>query len=92
MEIEHIVYLENGDEFKSFLNSNWYDTATPYQFCIKELLEIKSIIANGKMIKIDSNNKIYVISNLDEFQTWIKKVFYGGFEKFVFPSEENASR
>lgn len=87
MEIEHKVYFENGNEFKSFLNSNWYDTATPYQWCIKELLEIKRYIAEGKTIKIDSNNNIQIITNLDEFKTWIEKVFYGGFEKFVFPTE-----
>jgi hypothetical protein len=87
MEIEHKVYLENGEEFKSFLNSNRYDTATPYQFCVKELLEIKNIIIGGNTIKIDSNNKVYIITNLVEFKTWITKVFYGGFEKFVFKPE-----
>lgn len=87
MEIEHKVYFENGEEFKNFLNSNWYDTATPYQFCIKELLEIKKAVESGKKIKIESNNKIYQITNLAEFETWIKKVFCGGFEKFVFSTK-----
>lgn len=88
MKIEHTIYFENGGVFKTFLNSNWYDTASPYQFCIKELLEIKDAISNGKIIKIDSNSTVYLISNLNDFQTWIKKVFHGGFEEFIFTNKQ----
>ena len=81
---EHIVYSENGEVFKAFLNSNWYDTVSPYMYCVSELKSIKSKIDNDKKFKIESNGKIYHITTNLEFKNWIEKVFYGGFEKHVF--------
>ncbi|TWI03159.1 hypothetical protein IQ05_00088 [Flavobacterium tiangeerense] len=84
MDVEHIIYKENGEEFKSFLNSNWYDTATPYQFCISELKKIKNEIDSGKAFLIVSYDQKYKISTSKEFEKWIVNIFLGGFEKFVF--------
>jgi hypothetical protein len=83
MEIEHNVFIDD-DLIKSFTNSNWYDTATPYQFCITELIFLKHKIEIGKKLRIESKGKTYKINNLDEYKKWIESVFYGGFEKFVF--------
>ena len=83
-ETEHIVYFENGDLFKSFLNSNWYDTPTPYQFCTAELKEIKNTLKSGHKLRIVSNDETHLISSLDDFRFWIKNIFGGGFEEYVF--------
>ncbi len=83
-EIEHNIYYENGELFKCFLHSNWYDTATPYQYCVKELKEIRDSIAGGQKLKFESYGKTHFISTQDEFKNWIENVFYGGYEKFVF--------
>ncbi|PIF53600.1 hypothetical protein [Flavobacterium sp. 2] len=84
MQTEHIVYSENGEVFKAFLNSNWYDTVTPYMYCVSELKSIKNKIDNSEKFKIESNNKVYHITTIEEFRIWIEKVFYGGFEEYVF--------
>jgi hypothetical protein len=84
MDVEHIVYSEDGEVFKTFLNSNWYDTTNPYLYCVSELKSIKSKIDNNEKFKIESNGKIYPITTNLEFKVWIEKVFYGGFEKDIF--------
>ncbi|OXA79937.1 hypothetical protein SAMN05444397_106166 [Flavobacterium aquidurense] len=81
---EHVVYSENGEVFNAFLNSNWYDTMSPYLYCVSQLKSIKSKIDNNEKFKIESNGKIYHITTNLEFRNWIEKVFYGGFEKHVF--------
>ncbi len=86
MEIEHKVFI--GEVLiKSFVNSNWYDTATPYQYCISELTILRQKIEIGENLRIESNGKTYEINNLEEYKKWIETVFYGGFEKFVFRTE-----
>ena len=82
----HHVYFEDGTPYKYFSHSNWYDTATPYQYCVRELKEIKNIIKSGQKLKIESYGNVHLISTLDEFKNWIENVFYGGFEKYVFES------
>lgn len=84
MEAEHIVYSENGEVFKAFLNSNCYDTTSPYMFCVSELKSIKNKIDNSEKFKIESNGKIYQITTNSEFRAWMEKVFYGGYEDYVF--------
>lgn len=83
MNIEHKVFID-GILIKSFTSSDWYDTATPYKFCISELLYLKLRIEKGDRLKIDSLGKIYEIDNLDSYSTWMQTVFGGGFEQFVF--------
>ena len=86
MEIEHKVFI-GGVLIKSFVNSNWYDTATPYQFCISELTILRQKIEIGENLRIESNGKTYEINNLEEYKKWMETVFYGGFEKFVFRTD-----
>lgn len=83
MEIEHNIFI-NDVLIKSFSNSAWYDTATPYQHCVSELKIVKQKIEIGNKLRIESNSKTYQINNLIEFKDWITTVFGGGFEKFVF--------
>ncbi|MBS7252825.1 hypothetical protein [Flavobacterium branchiicola] len=84
MDAKHFVYSEDGEVFKAFLDSNWYDTVSPYLYCVSELKSIKSKIENNEKFKIESNGKIYLITTNGEFKTWIEKVFHGGFEEHVF--------
>ncbi len=86
-EFEPIVYFENGKTYKSFLHSNWYDTTTPYQYCVGELTEIKNTIQSGQKLRIESYGKPHLISTSEQFKSWIENVFCGGFEKYVFKSE-----
>ncbi|MBP9068385.1 MAG: hypothetical protein KBG47_02685 [Bacteroidia bacterium] len=83
-QVEHIVFFENGDQLNTFLNSNWYDTATPFHFCVSELKIIKEELKRGHKLKIESNGKTYKISSLADFENWIKNIFGGGFESHVF--------
>jgi len=84
MEIEHVVFSDDDTVLKSFSNSSWYDTATPYQFCISELRELKNEIKNNRRIYIESNGIKYQIFSLNEFRIWIEEVFLGGFENIFF--------
>jgi hypothetical protein len=83
MDIEHKIYIDNK-LVKSFSSSVWYDTATPFQWCISELKELKKELQEGKSLEIISQDKNYKIENIMEFKTWTEKVFNGGFEKYVF--------
>ncbi|MCZ4242541.1 hypothetical protein [Pedobacter punctiformis] len=83
MEIEHNVYI-NQELKQSFLNSNWYDTASPYQWCINALKNLKDEIDLSKRVEIISNGVTYKIINNADFKNWIEQVFFGGFEKYVF--------
>lgn len=83
MDIEHQIFIENK-LVKSFSNSKWYDTTTPYQWCVSELKELKKELLDGKSLKIISLDKTYSIENIMDFKTWTEKVFNGGFEKYVF--------
>lgn len=83
MAIEHKVFID-GVLIKSFTGSDWYDTATPYKFCLSELLFLKHRIEKGDRLEIDSRGKIYIIDHLDSYKTWLQSVFGGGFEQFVF--------
>jgi hypothetical protein len=83
MGIEHNVFID-GALIKSFTSSDWYDTATPYQFCIAELLFLKHRIEKGDRLEINSRGQLYIIDNLDSYKAWMQTVFGGGFEQFVF--------
>ncbi|WP_316805246.1 hypothetical protein [Pedobacter nototheniae] len=83
MEIEHRIYVDQ--ELKqSFLNFSWYDTASPYQWCIGALNNLKDEISSGKYVEIISNGVTYKITDNVDFKNWIVQVFFGGFEKYIF--------
>ena len=65
MKIEHCVFI-NEVLIKAFTNSNWYDTASPYQFCISELIFLKHKIESGQKLTIESLGEIYKIDNLSQ--------------------------
>lgn len=75
METAHQVYLENGELYKSFTASEWYDTATPAQYCLKELNEIWNAIQAGQRFYIDSTGNRYTITSVNDFRDWLANVF-----------------
>lgn len=82
-EIEHMVYDETGRFLNCFTNSGWYDTATPAQWCIRAMTELKNILSGGKKLKIISCGKTYEIATQDDFRDWLKFEFKGGFEIMI---------
>lgn len=81
--MEHTVFIE-GVLVKSFSNSVWYDTATPFQYCVAELKQLKAIIESGSSLVIEGGGETYRIGNLEEYKRWMTSVFHGGFENWVF--------
>jgi hypothetical protein len=83
MDISHRVFV-GGKIIKTFADSAWYDTATPFQFCTNELRQLKSEIQRGQRLTIESTGKNFEIETLDDFRSWLVNIFGGGFEEYVF--------
>ena len=68
---------------KTFLHSSWYDTATPYHACQKELEELMREVERGHLLTIESHSNIYAVQSMAEYKDWLKNIFGGGFEDIV---------
>lgn len=79
---EHQVFAR-GRLIKSFTYSYWYDTATPYQWCVRELKALKQKVTDNEALTITSMGITYLISNELEFYNWVANIFGGGFEEFL---------
>jgi hypothetical protein len=76
---KEILYLGRSDE---------YDTLSPFKFCANDLFRLNNRIRNGETIKIksevdDTGRSTYLIKTTEEFETWVRKVFKGGFEEYL---------
>ena len=85
-KIEHKIYIE-GKLIKTFYNLDYYDTNNPYQWCLKELMELKDKIVKGHSLTIKSLNEIYVINNLKDFRAWVEHKSNLELEKYIFEKE-----
>ena len=82
MDEIHRIFI--GDKLiQSFRESCWYDTATPFQWCLKEHKKIVDRIHSGVQIKIISIDTEYLISDKKEYYMWLKNIFKGGFDKYL---------
>lgn len=68
--------------------SEEYDTLSPYKFCANDLFRINNRIKQGEIIQIVSqvDNTVpdtYLIKTTEDFKTWVKEVFKGGFEYYL---------
>ncbi|MEM1137754.1 MAG: hypothetical protein AAGI07_18085 [Bacteroidota bacterium] len=80
MDVVHKVYQES-ELIKSFSDSCWYDTATPYSWCLGQLQTLKDILLAGHAFTIVSDGMEYHTNTLKDFKWWIKNIFGGGFEE-----------
>ena len=71
--IDHLVFLD-GAKIHEFLDVAWYDTATPYQGCMRELQRLYELTANHSL-EIVSHGKSYKIANQADFRRWVAEVF-----------------
>jgi hypothetical protein len=83
----HKFYID-GKEIMALGRSGEYDTLSPFKFCANQLSKINNRIENGDEVKIisevdDSGADTYLIKTSDDFKTWVKKVFKGGFEEYI---------
>lgn len=61
-----------GELKYQFMESIWYDTASPAQGCIARLREIKKEIP---YVVIYGFGKEYKIETLEEFKLWVRDIF-----------------
>jgi hypothetical protein len=67
----HDVFVR-GELRYQFLESIWYDTASPAQGCIARLRELRDELPD---IEIVSFGRKYEIKSLAEFKDWTSKIF-----------------
>jgi hypothetical protein len=83
----HNFYID--DKEIMYLNcSGEYDTLSPFRLCANELFRINNRLKNGETIKVisevdDTGAQTYLIKTPDDFKTWVKKVFKGGFGEYL---------
>jgi hypothetical protein len=61
-----------GELKYQFMESIWYDTASPAQGCISRLREIKKELP---YVVIHGFGKEYKIETLEEFKLWVRDIF-----------------
>ena len=74
--VQHII-LQDGAKIHEFLDVAWYDTATPYQGCVRELQRLYELTA-GNSLEIVSYGKSYKIANQIDFRHWVVEIFEQG--------------
>jgi hypothetical protein len=67
----HDVYVRGVLQYQ-FMDSIWYDTASPAQGCIARLQEIRDELPNVEIISFGTT---YKIDTLDDFKRWTKDIF-----------------
>lgn len=67
----HDVFIRGQLKYQ-FMESIWYDTASPAQGCIERLREIENEIPD---VLIKSFGKEYKITDVESFRDWVKNVF-----------------
>jgi len=67
----HDVYVRGLLKYQ-FMESIWYDTASPAQGCIARLREIRDELPD---VRITSLGKIYKIETLEDLKRWTKDIF-----------------
>lgn len=67
----HSVFVR-GELRYQFLESIWYDTASPAQACIEKLREIRGELPG---VEIVSFGKRYRIQTLEDLRLWARAVF-----------------
>ena len=73
---QHIVTV-NGVVHSELLDVEWYDTATPYLGCVRELQRLCDLAA-ATPFEIVSYGQSHKIANQRDFLHWVAEVFERG--------------
>ncbi len=71
--VAHIIKT-NERVILELLDAEWYDTATPYQGCLRALKELYALAATTELM-ITSDGVTYLIQNQAEFMRWVAEIF-----------------
>lgn len=71
--VAHIIKT-NERVILELLDAEWYDTATPYQGCLRALQELYALAATTELM-ITSDGVTYLIQNQAEFMRWVAEIF-----------------
>lgn len=74
--VRHRIYAD-GLLILELLAAEWYDTATPYMGCLRDLRTLYAQVATTPLV-IESNGARYQLRNQQELLQWIAEVFEGG--------------
>ncbi|MFN8441415.1 MAG: hypothetical protein U0175_11620 [Caldilineaceae bacterium] len=74
--VQHVILLD-GTKIHEFLDAAWYDTATPYRGCLRELQRLYDLTASHSL-EIVSYGKSYKIATQADFRHWVAEVFEQG--------------
>lgn len=91
VQLKEIILDEIDTAYKVYCNKKLvvklrdsynYDTATPYNWCLNKLIEIKNLISSkSELIILGSGGRIFEMKNFEDFINWVKIEFKGGFEE-----------
>lgn len=74
--VTHIIQA-NERVILELLDAEWYDTATPYQGCLRALKELYALAATTEFV-ITSHGVTHHIQDQAEFLCWVAEIFERG--------------